>query len=124
MNPNIINTLSLAYLGDAVYEVLVRNYLLNSGMYNINELNKKQKEYVSASSQSEILDRLIKNNVLLDSELSLITRARNHKVNSKPRHVSVVTYKKATALEALFGILYIKNDTQRINEIFMKIVGE
>ena len=121
---NYKNPLILAYIGDAVYEVLVRNYLINNNICDINKLNKKQIYFVSANNQSKILDFLIENNHLNEEELLIIKRARNHKIKSKPKHASIVEYKKATALEALFGSLYMENNQDRINEIFKKIVGE
>lgn len=124
MNPNEMNPLVLAYIGDAVYEILVRNYLIRDNESDINVLSKEKIDFVSASSQSKILDDLINNNFLTDEELLVIKRARNHKTKSKPKHASAKEYKKATALEALFGALYIKKDFNRIDEIFNKIVGD
>lgn len=124
MNPNEMNPLVLAYIGDAVYEILVRNYLIENNESDINILSKEKIDFVSASSQSKILEDLINNNFLTDEELLVIKRARNHKTKSKPKHASTKEYKKATALEALFGTLYIKKDFNRIDEIFNKIVGD
>ena len=124
MNPNEMNPLVLAYIGDAVYEILVRNYLIENNESDINILSKEKIDFVSASSQSKILEDLINNNFLTDEELLVIKRARNHKTKSKPKHASAKEHKKATALEALFGTLYIKKDFNRIDEIFNKIVGD
>ena len=117
-----INSLALAYIGDAVYELKIRHYLLQKGMYDVNVLQKESTNYVSAESQAKILDNLINNNYLNDEELSIIKRARNHKIKSKPKHASIVTYKKATALEALFGYLYLKELNGRINDIMTLIL--
>lgn len=124
MNSNEMNPLVLAYIGDAVYEILVRNYLIRDNESDINVLSKEKIVFVSASSQSKILEDLINNNFLTEEELLVIKRARNHKTKSKPKHASAKEYKKATALEALFGTLYIKKDFNRIDEIFNKIVGD
>lgn len=117
-----INPLALAYMGDAMYELKIRHYLLQKEMYDVNTLQKVSTNYVSAESQAKILDDLINNNVLNEEELSIIKRARNHKIKSKPKHASVVTYKKATALEALFGYLYLKGLIDRINDIMIFIL--
>lgn len=124
MNINEINPLVFAYIGDSVYELLIRNYLVSTNINDINVLSKNKINFVSANNQSKILDRLIDNNLLTEEELLIVKRARNHKMKSKPKHASIKEYKKATALEALFGTLYIKKEFNRINEIFEKIVGE
>ncbi len=124
MNINEINAGVLAYLGDAVYEVLIRNYLTDKFKLKANELQKKAIEYVSAESQANILDNLINKNVLTEEELYTVGRARNYKTNSKPKHADIKTYKKATALEALFGMLYKNKDINRIEKIMKEIIGE
>lgn len=124
MITNEINAGVLAYLGDAVYEVLIRNYLVSKLNFRANELQKEATKYVSAKAQAEILEKLINENVLNEEEMYTVGRARNYKTNSKPKHVDIKTYKKATALEALFGMLYINKNEDRIEELMNKIVGE
>lgn len=124
MITNEINAGVLAYLGDAVYEVLIRNYLVSKLKFRTNELQKEATKYVSAKAQAEILEKLINENVLNEEEMYTVGRARNYKANSKPKHVDIKTYKKATALEALFGMLYINKNVDRIEELMSRIVGE
>lgn len=124
MITNEINAGVLAYLGDAVYEVLIRNYLVSKLKFRTNELQKEATKYVSAKAQAEILEKFINENVLNEEEMYTIGRARNYKTNSKPKHVDIKTYKKATALEALFGMLYINKNVDRIEELMSRIVGE
>lgn len=124
MITNEINAGVLAYLGDAVYEVLIRNYLVSKLKFRANELQKEATKYVSAKAQAEILEKLINENVLTEEEMYTVGRARNYKTNSKPKHVDIKTYKKATALEALFGMLYINKNVDRIEELMSRIVGE
>lgn len=124
MDLNQINIAKLAYIGDAVYELEVRNYLLNTKKLKVNELKKESLNYVSAVSQSCILDSLIEKNLINNEELNLIKRARNYKTNSKPRYTKIKLYKKATALEALIGFLYLNNDNNRIKEIMKEIFGD
>lgn len=110
------NSLVLAYLGDSIYELYIRKYLITK-YAKVNELQKESIKYVSAKSQSEILSELIEKEILKSEEIEIVKRARNHKSNHKPKYVSVVTYKNATGLEALIGYLYFKNDNKRIDEI-------
>lgn len=124
MITNEINAGVLAYLGDAVYEVLIRNYLVSKLKFRANELQKEATKYVSAKAQAEILEKFINENVLNEEEMYTVGRARNYKTNSKPKHVDIKTYKKATALEALFGMLYINKNVDRIEELMSRIVGE
>lgn len=122
MNVNCINAGVLAYLGDSVYEVEIRNHLISNGINKPNELQKKATDYVSAPSQAKILDELLDKSILNDDELYTINRARNYKPNSKPKHTDIKIYKKATALEALFGMLYLQDKQERIKEIMKDIL--
>ncbi len=123
MNINEVNPGVLAYIGDAVYEVKIRKYLIKKSV-NVNKLQKLATDYVSANAQSKILESLLKKEILTKEELYTIGRARNYKPNSKPKYVDIKTYKKATALEALFGMLYLEKNTKRIKEIMKEITGE
>ena len=117
MNTDIINPKVLAYIGDAVYEVMIRSYLLKVKTNDLNKLQTLKIKYVSAKNQALILDDLINNNLLNEEELQTVKRARNTKVSSKPKNTDIITYKKATALEALFGKLYLEEDLKRIEEL-------
>ncbi|MBR3230336.1 MAG: Mini-ribonuclease 3 [Bacilli bacterium] len=122
INKKNINSLSLAYLGDAVYELYIRKHLLKENL-KVNELQKKSIDYVSAKSQSKYLDKLIENNILIEEEKEIIKRARNHKSHPS-KSADIITYKKSTGLEALIGYLEITNNQDRIKEIMKYIVGE
>lgn len=124
VNINEINAGILAYLGDSVYEVKIRNYLIEKKYGNVNVLDKEAIKYVSANNQAIILDNLISKKIFTDEELYTINRARNYKPNSKPKNTSIKIYKKATALEALFGMLYLKKDYERISYIMKEILGD
>lgn len=117
MNVLEINSLTLAYLGDAVYESYVREYLIKKGLSHVKELQEASLNFVSAKSQARILNELIAKQVFTDSELAIIKRARNTKVNSHPKNCSIITYHEATSLEALFGYLKLNNDIERLEEI-------
>ncbi len=127
MDFNNINILSLAYLGDAVYELEIRKYFINMGIQKVNVLQKKALNYVSAKNQCKHINYLIDNSLLEQSELDVVKRGRNAKVISHPKNTDIVTYKWATSLECLFGFLYIKNDIKRIKkliEIIMEVENQ
>jgi len=123
MDVRQINIITLAYLGDAVYEVYIRNHLINSGIAKVEELQNKAIKYVSAKSQSKILNYLIQNNYLTNEEIQIVKRGRNYKRESHPKNTDIGTYKMATGFEALIGYLYLDNKKERIDEI-MKYVLE
>ncbi len=122
MQINQINTLVLAYIGDSVYELLVREYLVSKKINNVNQLQQEAKKYVSAKNQSNYLKEIISEGILSDIEIDIVKRARNSKINSHPRNTDVITYKHATGLEALIGYLYLENKKDRINEIMSYII--
>ena len=112
-----MNSLVLAYLGDSVYELYIREYLISKNIVKVNDLQKEAVKYVSAKAQEMYLLNLINDNFLTDEEIDIVKRARNHKNNHKPKYSSAVTYKNATGLEALIGYLYLNNKKERINDI-------
>ena len=115
-NAFLHNTLSLAYLGDSVYEVLVRERLVKSGEYPPGVLHKMALSYVSAVSQSKACDVLIP--LLNEKEDSVFHRARNSNPVNIAKHASRADYHKATALEAVFGYNYLMGNSERIEELF------
>ena len=123
MNTDQINTLVLAYLGDSVYELLIRDYFVKNGINKVNSIQKEVTNYVSAKSQSKYVQNLIDNKYLTEEEINIVKKGRNAKVNSHPKNTDILTYKWATALETLFGYLYIKEDRKRINELINIILG-
>ena len=122
MNKNL-NSLVLAYLGDAVYEVYIRKHLINKGLCKVNELQKESIKYVSACAQSSYLEKMITENFLTEEELNIVKRARNHKSHGN-KSSSIIAYKKSTGLEALIGYLEINKNSERIKEIIDYIVGD
>lgn len=123
MNINEINAGSLAYVGDAIYELIIRKYLISIKLNNVNKLQNEAIKYVSAKAQAKFLDKIIDANILTKEELSTVSRARNYKPNPKPKNTDIKTYKKATALEALFGMLYLSNNKDRLEIITKEILG-
>ncbi len=123
-NIGTMNILALAYLGDAIYEVYVRTFLLQKGIQKVNELQRQAKQFVSAKGQAVILKELLDQQILTEQEIDVVKRARNHKSHKSPKNTDIVTYKQSTGLEALFGYLFCMKQTERINELMNRIVGE
>lgn len=121
-NVNEINSLALAYLGDSIYELYIRTYLIDKGINKVNTLQEEAKKYVSAKSQALILNKI--NEYLTNEEIDVVKRARNHKSHKSPKNTDIVTYKLSTGLEALFGYLFLTKQNKRIEELMNLIVGE
>lgn len=111
------NVLVLAYLGDSVYEVYIRKYLIDKKISKVNNLQKEAIKYVSAKGQCNLINNLINDNFLTEEELNVFYRARNYKTNSHPKNTDIITYKYATGFEAIIGYLYLNNNIKRIEEI-------
>ncbi len=118
------NVLALAYLGDAIYECYIREYLLKKGTEKVKELQALAVSYVSAKSQCQFVKAMIEQKFLSEKELDVVLRARNHKSHKSPKNTDVATYKYATGLEALIGFLYLEQNKTRIDEIMKWITGE
>ena len=112
----LYNVLSLAYLGDAVYELKVRQRLVAEHRSMPGKLHQMAQKYVSATAQSKACDKLIE--LLNDEELNIFNRARNSSPANIPKHSSRSDYHRATALEAVFGYLYLIGNNDRSDEIF------
>lgn len=114
--------LALAYLGDGVYELYVRNYVLGCGNCQSNKLHQKSQKFVNCAAQAHFLEML--QPVLTEEELEIVRRGRNAKSYSKPRSADYGTYHAATGFEALWGYLYLAEEQGRLQEIFDRIVED
>ena len=117
-----ISSIGLAHLGDAVYELLVRTYLCAHGKATGQGLHRATVELVRAPAQAAAAEKLLAQ--LTEEELSVFRRGRNANVHSIPQHASRAEYQQATALEALFGWLYLRGEKARIEELFARIMEE
>lgn len=124
MNNKGRNVLALAYLGDSIYEVYIRKFLLDQKIEKVKILQKEAINYVSAKSQCKYLQQLMSEEFFTSDELDIIYRARNHKGSRHPKNTDIVTYKYSTGFEALIGYLYLENNISRIEEIIKKIIGD
>lgn len=109
--------LQLSFLGDAVFELMVREYAISLNIVKLKDLQKFTLDFVTAKRQAYFTQILMQNGYLTDEEADLIRRGRNVKTRKSPKNCDVITYKYATAFEILIGFLY-KNDRERLNEVF------
>lgn len=121
MDINTINIVTLAYLGDAIYEIYIREKLIENGIAKVEELQKNAVKYVSAKGQAQILTNLLENNILTNEEIDIVKRGRNYKRSSHPKHTDIITYKLSTGFEALIGYLYLSKQKDRLEEILQNI---
>lgn len=117
------NVLVLAYIGDAVYEVYIRNYLIKKNIVKVDKLQKEAVKYVSAKSQRVFLEKLINQNFFNQEEIAIIKRSRNHKGNRHAKNTDIITYKYATAFEAIIGYFYLTNN-KKLDEMMNLIYDE
>ena len=119
-----INTTSLAYIGDAIYEIYIREHVLVEAPDNVDVLHRKAVCFVRADAQALAIKKMMKEKesekapegafILTDSEAALVKRTRNRKSASKPKNVDPIIYKWATAFEALVGFLHLAGESERL----------
>ncbi len=119
---NKCSALELAYMGDAVIELLARRRLIGDGGSRICDLNDRAKQYVTAVSQSMAVERVLPH--LTEKEEQIFRYGRNAKGVHIPRSASAIDYRRATGLECLFGYLYLTGDTDRAKALFCLAYGE
>ena len=119
---NQISTLGLAHIGDGVFELMVRSWLVLHGKATNRGLHKATVGYVAAPAQAKRVERILP--ILTEEEQDVYRRGRNTNTNSIPKAASREEYQAATALEALFGWLYLRGETQRLDELFDAMMGD
>ena len=112
----VMSSVALAHMGDAVYELLVRSWLCVRGKATGRTLHRATVALVCAAKQAELAERLLP--LLSEEELDVFRRGRNANVHTIPRSADRATYQKATALEALFGWLFLRGERERLNALF------
>ena len=117
-----LSNLALAHIGDGVYELLVRTDLCRSGDLTAGALHRDTVRRVSAVAQAKAAHRLLP--LLTEEESEIYRRARNTRVSAVPQGCSPGEYHAATALEALFGWLYLRGQADRIARLFAAACGE
>ncbi|WP_067729183.1 Mini-ribonuclease 3 [Oceanobacillus damuensis] len=118
MDVKQMKSLALAYMGDATYEVHVREYLLRKGKVKPNQLHREAVGFVSGKSQAAvILHWLNQEGFLSEEEASIVARGRNAKSGTIPKNISVQTYRYSTAFEALLGYHHLLKNEERLKEL-------
>ncbi len=113
----LLNGLALAYIGDAIFELAIREYLLNAGQTKPNQLHQRATQYVSAKAQASLMSHLLENNLISEEEETYYKRGRNSKINTKAKNTDIQTYLQSTGFEALMGYLYLTDQESRLEEI-------
>lgn len=117
-----LKSLALAYMGDAVYEVKVREYLIRSGQVKPNNLHKKAITFVSANGQAKVILNWLERKVLTNEEERIVARGRNAKSGTIPKNTTVQTYRYSTAFEALIGYHHLQKNEERLEELLEKAI--
>lgn len=120
IKPKQLSPQTLAFMGDTVYDLLVRDYIIKEANRPVNELNKLKVKYVNCESQAKSADYIMDS--LTEIELSVFKRGRNAFTKCTPKNSRVADYHIATGLEALYGYLYLNGENERIKELFSKCI--
>lgn len=112
---NTLSPLTLAFIGDGVYEMFIRTKILSLGNQPANQLHKTAVKFVKASQQARAAHEIFEN--LSDEEREIYKRGRNTNIHTVPKNADMSDYRHATALEALVGYLYIKGESVRLEEV-------
>lgn len=116
INPKQLSPLNLAFVGDCVYEILVREMLVCEANRPVNDLHRESVKFVSAKAQTEAFHKI--KDCLTEEEMAQFKRGRNAKVGHSPKSATDAEYHTATGVEALFGYLYLNDNSERIKELF------
>ncbi|OEF96398.1 Mini-ribonuclease 3 [Vulcanibacillus modesticaldus] len=119
--PEEMNALALAYMGDAIYEVYIREYVLSKGSNKPNILHQNTKKYVSAVAQAKILQNILP--MLTEKEKDIVKRGRNAKSYSSPKNTSIIDYRYSTGFETLLGFLFLTNEQERLEQIIESAIN-
>ena len=121
IQPRQLSPLNLAFIGDCIYEILVREALVCEANRPVNELHRESVKYVSAKAQTEAYAKI--KDMLTEEETAQFKRGRNAKVGHSPKSATDAEYHTATGIEALFGYLYLSGKTERIKQLFCRNNG-
>ena len=112
MDVRALSPLTLAYIGDAVYEMIIRTIVVGRANRAANELHKRTVKYVNAGVQASMIEAVMEE--LTEEELAVYKRGRNAKSNTSAKNASIQDYRKATGFEALMGYLYLTDQRERM----------
>ncbi|GAA4064814.1 Mini-ribonuclease 3 [Amphibacillus indicireducens] len=117
-----MKSLALAYMGDAIYEVYVRDYLIRNHHAKVNDLHQNAIKYVAAKAQAKVLRYWLETKALDEEEEGVVRRGRNAKAGSVPKNTDIMTYRYSTAFEALLGFHYYTDNQTRLNELIEQAI--
>lgn len=112
-----LNGLALAYVGDAIYEVYIRDYLVSQGQTRPNQLHHMATHYVSAKAQASLIQAMLDAKILTEEEQDFYRRGRNSKSHTSAKNADITTYRISTGFEALMGYLHLTGQTERLEEL-------
>lgn len=115
-----LSPLNLAFIGDCIYEILVRETLVAQANRPVNDLHRESVKFVSAKAQTQAYEKI--RDLLTEEETAQFKRGRNAKTGHSPKSATGAEYHTATGMEALFGYLYLTEQTDRIKELFTVII--
>lgn len=113
----LLNGLALAYVGDAIYETYIRDYLVHQGQTRPNQLHRMATHFVSAKAQAFLMHEMITAELLSEEEVTMFKRGRNAKSHTSAKNADITTYRISTGFEALMGYLHLSGEKERMEEI-------
>lgn len=108
----------LAFLGDAYLSLQVRSYLIDLGYNQLKKMQETSVLFVSAEGQAKFMNKLLENDLISEDEMIYYKRGRNAKSRSMAKNAEMIDYRVATGLESLWGYLYLKEDFQRLDQLW------
>lgn len=119
---NSYSPLTLAYLGDAVFEIIIRTIIVEKKSGTVKSLHRQSSDLVNAKAQAELISRIM--NTLTEQEISIYKRGRNAKSHSVAKNADIHDYRSATGFEALMGYLYLNGEMERLLELIQLGLAE
>lgn len=118
-----LNGSALAYVGDGVYELFIRQHVLAQGLTQVDRLHKATVKYVEASGQAFVMKHWLKIDALSQDEITYYKRGRNHRSNTRAKNASIRDYRQATGFESLLGWLYLTKQQERLEELMDQAIA-
>lgn len=113
----LLNGLALAYVGDAIYETYIRDYLVHQGQTRPNQLHRMATHFVSAKAQASLMHEMMAAEMLTEQEETMFKRGRNAKSHTSAKNADITTYRISTGFEALMGYLHLSGEKERMEEL-------
>ncbi|OCN03458.1 ribonuclease III [Erysipelotrichaceae bacterium MTC7] len=119
-----LNGTTLAYIGDALFSLQIREYLVQKGLQRPNDLQKESVKYVSAVAQAKFLTLMLEQNILTETEQTIVKRGRNTNIHSRAKNADMMSYRYSTGFEALWGYLHLSKQRERIDELLAFVLAQ